>query len=443
MSLSPDDARRIVDKVLALSRAEETSVVLNGGRDANIRFARNEVTTSGDVTDSNLTVRCSFGARTGTAMVNQFDDATLERCARQAEEIARFAPEDPEHVPALGPQAYAAIAAHDEATASLAPERRAELAGKAIALARVKKVTVAGFATSSGGLTAIGNSKGLFGHHRQSRVTFSATARTADGTGSGWAGVNGERWSDLDAQGLAERAVDKAFRSAGARELAPGTYTVILEPSAVADLLVFFGFGMDARSADEGRSFFSKKGGGNRIGEKILSDKVTMSTDPADPRAPGAPFATDGLPTRKMAFIEDGVVRNLFYSRFWARKQEKEPTAQPQNALMKGAAGSVEDLVKDTKKGLLVTRLWYIRFVDPQTLLFTGLTRDGLFLVENGAVRSAVKNFRWNDSPVSIFSKIEAMSREVRARGSESEDFAVVCPAIRTRMAFTSLSDAV
>jgi predicted Zn-dependent protease len=170
---------------------------------------------------------------------------------------------------------------------------------------------------------------------------------------------------------------------------------------------------------------------------------VTIWTDPADPRAPGAPFSREGLPTRKMAFVENGVVTNLFYSRFWAEKQGKEPTPDPENAFMKGGTGSLQDLIAGTKKGILVTRLWYIRFVDPQSLLLTGLTRDGTFLIENGKVRSAVKNFRWNDSPIAVFSKIEAMSREVRARGAEGEDMAVVCPAIRTQMTFSSLSDAV
>jgi len=443
MSLTRDDGRSIVDRVLKLTKADECFVSLNGGRDANIRFARNEVTTSGDIEDTTLSVRCSFGKRSGAASVNQFDDATLDRCVRQAEETARFAPEDPEHMPVLPPQEYATIEGFDEATMSLPPERRGELAKRAIDLAKAKRVVIAGFFTNSGGVTALGSSKGLFGYTRESRVTFSATARTADGKGSGWAGVNGERWKDIDPLGLSATAVDKAFRSTQPKELAPGTFTVILEPSAVADLLVYMGFSMDARSADEGRSFFAAKGGGNKVGQKVLSDKVTIWTDPADPRAPGSPFSNDGLPSRKMAFLENGVVTNLSYSRFWAQKQGKEPTPQPQNAFMKGGSGNLDDLVRDTKKGILVTRLWYIRFVDPQTLLLTGLTRDGTFLVENGKVRQAVKNFRWNDSPIAIFSKIEAMSREVRARGSESEDFSVVCPALRTQMTFSSLSDAV
>lgn len=443
MSLTRDEAKAVADRALKVSKAEETSVALEGGRAANIRFAKNEVTTSGDTEDATLSVRASFAKRSGSASVNQFDDAALERCVRQAEETARFAPEDPEHMPVLPPQAYSEVAAFAEETRDLPPERRANVANSAIGLAKAKKVVIAGFLTNSGGFQAIANSKGLFGYHRQSRMTFSATARTADATGSGWAGNNGERPRDLDAVELSRLAVEKAFLSAKPRELAPGTYTVILEPAAVADLFLYMGFSMGARSADEGRSFFSKKGGGNKIGEKVLSEKVTLWTDPADPRAPGSPFAPDAQATRKMAFVENGVITNLSYSRFWAQKQGKEPTPDPQNMIMKGGAGSLADLVKDTKKGILVTRLWYIRFVDPQTILLTGLTRDGTFAIENGKIRHAVKNFRWNDSPISVFSKIDAMTREVRARGSEAEDFSIVCPAIRTQFTFSSLSDAV
>jgi len=443
MSLTADDCRSIIERALSLAKADEGFVSLSGGPEANIRFARNEVTTSGVVEDATLTVRCSFGRRSGSASVNQFGDATLERCVRQAEEIARLAPEDPEHMPLLGPQSYREVDAFDEATMDLPPARRAEVAKGAIDLAKGKKVVIAGFLTTSGGPSAVGNSKGLVGATRSSRVTFSTTARTADAKGSGWAGVNGERFTDLDPLRLAATAVDKAFRSTQPKELAPGEHTVILEPAAMADFLLRAAFSMEARTADEGRSFFAAKGGGNKVGQKVVSDQVTLWTDPGEPRAPGSPFDGEGLPTRKMTFIENGTLTSLNYSRFWAQKQGKEPTPEPQNLVMKGGSGTLDDLVRSTKKGILVTRLWYIRSVDPQTLLYTGLTRDGTFLVENGKIAAAVKNFRWNDSPIAVLSKIDAMAREVRARGSEARGFSILCPAVRTRLVFSSLSEAV
>ena len=443
MSLTRTEAREIVDRVLKLAKADETTVSINGDRDANLRFARNEVTTSGDVDNVTLNVRSSFGKRSGGAQTNQFDNESLERVTRRAEEIARFAPEDPEHMTLLGEQTYADLPAFDAATAEASPDYRANIAAKAIDMAKKKDVTIAGFLTNGASFSALGNSKGLFAYHSATSVTFSNTARTNDATGSGWAGGNAEKTSAIDPLALAQTAVEKAFLSRKPKEMPPGTYPVILEPAAVADLLLFLAFAVDARSADEGRSFFAKQGGGTKIGEKIVSDRISIWTDPSDPRAIGRPYASDGLPTRKTSLVENGVVKNLSYSRYWAEKMKKEPTPFPSNLIMKGESGTLSDLIRKTKDALLVTRLHYIRSVDPQTILLTGLTRDGVFKIRNGKIANAVKNFRWNDSPVAVFSKVEMMTKEMRTRGSEAEDFSIVCPAIRTQFTFTSLSEAV
>lgn len=441
--LTRDEAKNLIERVLKLSRADVTSVSINASREANLRYANNEVSTSGDTSNVVVNVRASFGNRSGSASINQFDDASLERVVRRAEETARFAPEDPEAMPPLGPQQYADRDPYDPATADADPSFRANVAAKAIALGKKRNLDVAGFLTHSGSIEALGNSKGLFAYDRSTLSTFSNTVRTRTGSGSGWAGTNADRIADLDPLELVEVAAKKAELSRNPREIPPGTYTVILEPSAVADLLMLFSFAVDARSADEGRTFFSKKGGGTKIGEKVVGENVTIWTDPADPRAPGATYAGEGLPTRKMTLVENGVLKQLAYSRFWAQKMNAEPTPTPTNIIMKGGTGSIDDLVRNTKNGILVTRLWYIRSLDPQRILNTGLTRDGVFKIENGRIKHALKNFRWNDSPVTVFSNIDAMSREYRARGSESEDMAIVCPAIRTRFTFSSLSDAV
>ncbi len=441
MSLTRQEAREIIDRTLELSKAEAASVSIEWNRQANLRYAHNEVSTSGDTTNLVITVRSSFGKRTGSSSINQLDDASLERVVRRSEETARFAPEDPEAMPFLGAQDYATRDGYDEATVNASPDLRASVAAKAIEVGRKKNLEMSGFFTNAGYVTALGNSKGLFGFDRRSLVTFSNTARTPGG--SGWAGTNSDTLAQMNAETLVETAARKAELSRNARTMAPGKYTVILEPSAVADLISYLAFQFDARSADEGRTFFAKKGGGNRIGEKVVSEKVTIWTDPSDPRALGALYADEGLPTRKTALIEKGILKSLAYSRFWAQKMKAEPTPSPQNLIMKGASGSVDDLIRDSRDAILVTRLWYIRFLDPQTVLLTGLTRDGVFKVTNGKVTHAIKNFRWNDSPVSILSSIDAMTKEVRARGSESEDFSIVCPAIRTKFNFSSLSDAV
>lgn len=443
MSLSRDEARSLINRILELSTADETSVRLEAVRAANLRYARNEITTSGDASDTTVDVRVSFGSRSGSAETNQFDTESLERTVRRAEEIARFSPEDPEHMPLLTQQKYIETNAYDPATAEADPAWRARIAQQAISLATSRKLETAGFVTNRGSWTAIGNSAGLFAWAPSSLTTYSTTVRTPDGTGSGWAGGNAEAIGALDASDIARKAVNKAELSRDARELEPGLYTVILEPAAVADLLMYMSFSLDARNADEGRSFFSRKGGGTRLGEEILSPHVTIVTDPADDRARGIPFDSSGLPRRKVTIFDAGALKSLSYSRFWADRMKTEPTASPANLIMSGGRGTVEDLVRDTRDGVLVTRLWYIRFLDPQTITLTGLTRDGVFRIRDGRITNAVKNFRWNDSPISVFSSIDAMSAPVRARGSESEDFSIVCPAIRTKFRFSSLSDAV
>jgi predicted Zn-dependent protease len=222
---------------------------------------------------------------------------------------------------------------------------------------------------------------------------------------------------------------------------------VVLEPAAVADLLVFMMFSADARQADEGRSFFSKKGGGNRVGEQIVGEKVRIYSDPNHPLAPAVSFDGQGLPIKRNNWIENGVLKDMFYSRFWAAKTGKTPTAGPGNLIMEGGTASLDDLVAGTERGVLVTRFWYIRSLDPQSLLFTGLTRDGLFLIEKGKVTRPVKNMRWNESPIVAFNNIDAMTapeRVVSGEGIGGQGLALVCPAARiSEFTFTSGSDAV
>lgn len=444
MILSPDEAKKILNKVISLSKADEVDVSLNGGHSSHLRFAVNTVTTSGTSEDLTISIRSTFGKRSGTYSANQFDEKTLVDAVRKSEEIARLAPEDPEFMPALGPQTYEKVEAYDEATAKLAPDFRAGAAAVSIKRSEEKNLVSAGFITDGAGFNSIANSRGLFGYHRFTRATYSCTARTKDGTGSGWVGRGYNKVSRIDAGSLYEIAAEKAARSANPKELEPGVYEVVLEPSATADLVGRLGFALDARSADEGRSFFSKKGGGTKLGEKIFDEKVTIYSDPQDPEVPGAPYSFGGLPQRKVTWIENGVLKNLTYSRFWAQKQGKEPIPPPTNVLMKGGDAILEDLIKAVKRGLLVTSLWYIRPLDPQRMLLTGLTRDGLFYIENGEIKYPVKNFRWNESPAFVLSNVAGMTKPMRVMGKESGQSSVAVPALLVKQFhFSSVSDAV
>jgi predicted Zn-dependent protease len=275
---------------------------------------------------------------------------------------------------------------------------------------------------------------------------LTTTVLTPDGAGSGWAGGASHAFASLDPAALGARAVDKAKRTVGAVAIEPGRYTVVLEPTAVGNLLQLLIGAMNARNADEGRSFFSKPGGGNKLGDKVVDERVTIGSDPFDPESYGTPFTGEGLPTRRVAWIENGVVQNLNYDRYWATRQGKEPTGSAGGLKMPGGNETIESLVAACERGVLVTRFWYIRGVDPRSILYTGLTRDGTFLIEKGRIVRAIKNFRFNESPVVMLNNILAMGRPVRVSASESGNAGapVVVPPLLVRdFNFTSLSDAV
>lgn len=447
MIWTEEQAKKLVDRVLSFSKADETFVSLNGGDRGNLRFARNTATTSGASSGYSVAVTTAFGKRAGTVTTAEFDDASLQRAVRNAEEIARLSPENPEAMPVLGPQKYPSTRAYFEDVAGATPEWRAKSVAPAIELSKQKEVFSAGFVETSASLQALGSSKGLFGFDRSTSADYNLTARTPDGSGSGWASRSYNELRLLDPKGLAETAIDKAARSKNPAAIEPGKYTVVLEPSALADMLAFFIFSANARQADEGRSFFSKPGGGNRVGEQVLGEKVRIYSDPAHPLAPSVAFDGQGLPVARDIWVDKGVLKNLFYSRFWAQKQGKVPTAGPVNMIMDGGTATIADLVAGTERGVLVTRFWYIRTLDPQTLLLTGLTRDGLFLIEKGKVTRPVKNMRWNESPVMALNNIDEMTpaeRVVSGEGFGGSGLAVVCPAARIReFTFSSSSDAV
>ena len=437
------EAKALLDKVLALSKADECTVSLSGSVDGNIRFALNNISTSGIVSNADLAVQSSFGKRVGTATINEFDDAALERVVRRAEELARLAPENPEFMPAVEKQEYKSSQTFSESTAAISPEDRAQVAVDSIDPCRAEKLIAAGFLEDGQSFVAFANSKGNFGYQKATNFNYTCTVRTEDGRGSGWVGRNLKNASDFNAGSDIRTAMRKAKDSAEAKALEPGKYTVILEPAAAAGLISFMMNFFDARQADEGRSFLSKKGGGNKIGEQVYDPRVNFTADPWNPEATVMPWDGEGLPREKMAIVENGKIANLEYSRFWAQKQGKRAVGSSGNLLMAGGTKSTSELVKTTQKGILVTRTWYIRMVDPQTVLLTGLTRDGTFYIENGEIKYPVKNFRFNESPVIMLNNIEELGKPVRVAGDESSMVMMIPPMKLRDFTFTSLSDAV
>jgi predicted Zn-dependent protease len=441
--LSKEEAKKIMEKVVGFSKADGCSVSLNGNDRGNIRYARNSVSTSGEDSNVALGVQSYFGKKSGAATINEFDDASLEKCVRRAEELAQLAPENPEFVEPLPQQTYGGESkTFSEATAKITPEYRAQAAADSINPALSKDVTAAGYLQDSRGFGAIMNSKGLYAYNKQTSVDFTVTMRSNDGTGSGWAARDLNDVSKLNAAETSRIAIDKAVRSRDAKAIEPGKYTVILEPAAAGDLVRLM-MNMNARTADEGRSFLSKKGGGTKLGEKLIDERVNIYSDPWNDEAPASPFAGDGQARKRMDIIKNGVVSTLFYDRYWASQKNVAPVPQPGNTIMEGGTASIEDMIKDTKKGILVTRFWYIRPVDPQTLLFTGLTRDATFYIENGKIKHPIKNMRFNESPIIMLNNLETLGKQSRCVTSEGGG-SMLIPALRVRdFTFSSLSDAV
>ena len=442
--LNSEETKRICDRVLALSKADECSVTLSGSRTGNIRYARNNVSTAGLVEDTELVVQVSFGKKEGTATINEFDDKSLEKVVRRAEDLARLAPENPEFMPAVSKHAFKQSSTFSAKTAAIDPEFRAQTAAYSIEQSRKNKLIAAGFFTDNASFETIANSKGVFGHQEQTGLDFTCTVRTEDGRGSGWVNRSANDVSRFDVREASSVAIEKALRSVEAKALEPGRYTVILEPAATSELLSVMMGGFDARRADEGRSFLSKKGGGNRLGEKLFDQQVNIWADPWNPDVPVLPWDSQNmLPRERMALIKDGKVAALDYSTFWAKKQGVRAVGAPGNIIMAGTDKSTADLIASTKKGILVTRTWYIRMVDPQSVLLTGLTRDGTFYIENGKIKYPIKNFRFNESPVTMLNNIEEIGKP-QIIGRDEGRFAMAIPPMKVRdFNFTSLSDAV
>ncbi len=442
--MSQEETRRICDKVMAFSKADECRVSINGSRTGNIRYARNNVSTAGLVEDTQMVVSVAFGKKQGTATINEFDDKSLEKVVRRAEDLARLAPDNPEFLPAVSKQEYKPSATFNQSTAAIDPDFRAQAAAASIAACRNKKLIAAGFFTDKIGFETIANSNGVFGHQASTSLGFTCTVRTEDGRGSGWVQSSANDVSRFDARAVSEVAIEKALRSVEAKALEPGRYTVILEPAATSELLGNMLSFFSARQADEGRSFLSKKGGGNRLGEKLFDEQVNIWADPWDAKVGVLPWDSNSQLAREHTdVIKNGRISALDYSRYWAQKQGTRATGQHGNMIMAGTNKSTAELIANTKKGILVTRTWYIRMVDPQSVLLTGLTRDGTFYIENGKIKYPIKNFRFNESPVAMLNNIDELGKP-EIIGGDEVPYQFLIPPMKVRdFNFTSLSDAV
>jgi predicted Zn-dependent protease len=447
--MTREQAQALTKKALAAAKVPEVSIGISINSHGFLRFAGNAVTTSGQTQSASVQITAWKGKRSGTvsASIDLWDasaaEAALKKLVADAEALAALSPEDPEYVPLLGSQKYIDVDAFDKASAEMSAGARAASVAQAIAQAKSKKVVAAGFFENRSDVQVLANSADLFAYFPSSYAAFSVTARTPDGTGSGYTSLVSHRAASLDVKEATSLAAQKAVDSRAAQELKPGDYPAILEPQAAADLLSRLNF--DARLADEGRSALTAPGGKTRLGEQMFDKRVNLYTDPRNAVIPSSPIGPDGYPITKADFVREGVVKNLSYSRFWAAKHEKQPGPFDANLILDGENVPLAKLIAGTERGVLLTRLWYIRMVDPQQALHTGLTRDGTFWIEDGKIKHPIKNFRFNESPVRLLTEVEALGTPQPVAPSERySTYRLLLPAIKVRsFRFTSLSDAV
>jgi predicted Zn-dependent protease len=410
------------------------------------RTAVNRVTTAGATDDVSISITSVFGRRVASIDTNRLDDAALERAVRDAESLARLSPENPEYLPELGAEQFAAVDGYYPSTGDLTTESRARAAALAVTAANAAKVMASGFIDVAAGSSAVATSNGLFGYHASTGVASTLTMRTLDGLSSGWAGDEGADWATIESDRIAETAVRKCQQWRGKTALDPGIYEVVLEPTAVGMLMRGFLSSFDARQAEEGRSFLSKPNGGTLLGEELFDDRVTIVSDPAEKNAETTPFTGAGVPIRREIWVEKGVLKSLSFSRFWASRKGVPPKPAGGNFLMSGGQASVDDMIRETQRGVLITRFWYIRGLNPRIASFTGLTRDGTFLIENGRIARPVNNFRFNQSLSELLANVQMLGEPTRVCASENSSVAspVVVPALKVRnFNLASVSDAI
>ena len=442
--LTREEALKICDAVLAQAKAagaDDAQVSLQSTVESHARFADNGITTSGRAEDVDITATVWIGGRRGATTGNDVSAEALKRLGEEAVQIARISPVQREYLPTLGPLDYQPSKGFVASTADIDVNARAQALQAALGACRSAKVSGAGFHTARGTASAAATANGNRRYFQSTFADFSVTARSADGTGSGYYAGDHFDLARLDAKRIADEAVGKAVRSQQPKAIEPGVYPVILEPQAVSDLLGFLTGALDARNADEGRSAFSARDGKTRIGEQLFSERINLYSDPMHPEMPAVPSTNEGIPATRVSLIKGGGVENLIYSRYWAQQKKVQPTPGPVNYILEstGPAASLDDMIKATPRGLLISRFWYVRLVDPRTIVVTGLTRDGLWWIDKGKISHPVRNLRFNQSVLAMLAPWN-----VEAIGAPQRLSPMMVPPLKLgSFTFTSISDAI
>ena len=449
---SRDEVKAITDKVINMAKADAVEVEFSGGERSATRFANSNITANMVQFDRNVSVTVHLGVRSASASTQEFDDGSLKEVVAEAQARAQKAREGDEPATLVeGPQDYLPVDAVLPSAVNFGPAERGQMVKESLEICQKKNVIGSGYIPKNHQTTCSANSKGLFAYYQYAEASFILTCRTPDGGGSGWAGLTGVKDpTRINAAELTEIAADKAVRSQKPRAIEPGRYTVILEPRANARFLSLMMGLFNARAVEGpvGNYFSGKERGTSKLGEKVFSERFTLKSDIGNPILRQTPINGDGSAARPVTWLGKGVLETLYYDRTWARRQKKEPTPASTNMslVMDGTNMTVDEMIRSTKRGLLVTFFWYIRGVDQETLLNTGMTRDSLFLIENGEITGPVQNFRWNMSPIVGYNNITAVGEPVSIHMGESYDGpgTALVPPVRIEDFFmTSISPAV
>jgi predicted Zn-dependent protease len=444
--LSRDEMKSLTDRVLGFARVDQTRVSVRSGVSGFTRTAMNRITTAGSTNDVTVRITSAVGKRVASVETNRLDDRALEQAVRDSEALARLSPENPEYLPEPPAQTYVSVDGYYASTGDLSTEDRARSVALVLERSKAASTMAAGFIDVFAGSEAVANHQGLFAYHAETGVASTLTVRTPEGVSSGWAGDEGADWTTIESARIADAAFSKCQDWRGKTPLDPGAYEAVLEPTAVGMLMLRMMNAFDARAADEGRSYFSKRGGGTRVGERLFDERISITSDPAFSNGETAPFNGTGEAVKPETWVENGVLKNLAYTRFWAGRQNTAPRPSMSNFIMSGGTASLEDLVASVKRGVLITRFWYIRALNPRMLVQTGLTRDGTFLIENGRISRPVTNFRFNQSLAELLTNVEMMGRPTRVCASEDSTVGppMVVPPLKVRaFNLSSVSDAI
>jgi PmbA protein len=429
------DLERVAERIFKLSEADETEVEIGAVSDALTRFANNTIHQNVAEQTLAISIRAVVDGRTARATTNKTDDESLGRVTAAALALARNQPKNPDLLPMLRSQKYQKVARFFPATASATAEDRARAVTRVCRIVEKAKQTAAGIFSSGSSQSLLANSKGLSAHYEQTRSEFSVTV--LESKSSGWAKSNSPNIRKIDPDELAESASRTCAESREPKEIPAGHYTTILPPSAVLDLVGFLFYDFAGTAVLDKRSCLT-----DRMGKKIFGDNISIWDDAYHPLQTGPPYDGEGMPRQKVPLVDRGTPKNLVYARATAKKMKAKPTGHgfslpneygeaPMNLVFAGGDKSMEEMIRTTERGILVTRLWYIREVDPYAKVLTGMTRDGTFLIENGRVAGGLRNFRFNQSIVEMLANVEMLGPAVRAAGEES--FEMVVPTMKVR----------